>query len=130
MIWGGYPAEIIKVAESDQISIVISEEIVKEINRTLQYQRLREVYEIAGVNRQQLIEMVLQIGKLVQVTSKIRIVEEDPSDDKIIECALASEAEFIVSGDRHLLEVEKHGKTRILSVGEFIKILKAKHLLA
>ena len=124
MIWGGLPAEIIKAAENHQISITISEEIVEEINHTLQYHLLREIYEMTGLNREQLMALVLQIGKLAQVTSKLKIVKADPSDDKFIECASASGAEFIVSGDKHLLEVKKYEKTRILSVGEFMKILK------
>ena len=124
MIWGGLPAEIIKAAENNQIVIAISEAIVEEINHTLQYHRLSEIYDIAGLNRQQLMGLVLQIGKFGQVTSKVESVKADPSDNKFVECALASGAEFIVSGDKHLLAVGTHGKTRILSVGEFMKILK------
>ena len=127
MILGGLPAEIINAAENKQVSIAISEVIVEEIKHTLQYGRLSKIYELAGVSRQQLMGSVLKIGKLVSITSNasnVEIIKEDPSDDKIIQCAIASEADFIVSGDKHLAEKEI-GKTRILSVGEFMRILKS-----
>ena len=124
MIWGGLPAQIIEAAEGNKISVVVSEEIVEEINRTLQYHRLREVYETAGVNLQQLTTLVLRIGKLVQVKSNVKVITDDASDNKIIDCALASGADFIVSGDKHLLTVKKYGSLRILSVSEFIKIIQ------
>jgi len=125
MIRGGRPAEIINAAENGQISIMISEEIVEEINRILAYQRISEIYEPAGLNRQELIGAVFSVGKIVQVTNKVSVVREDPSDDKFIECAIAAEAKFIVGGYKHLLKMEKYGKIRIFSVSEFIKTLKA-----
>lgn len=123
MIWGGSPAKIIKAAEDKKICIIASEEIIREINQTLSYPRLKQVYEKAGADRQELIETILRIGKLVQATAMINIVCEDPADNKFIECALASEAEYLVSGDKHLLKMGTYKKTRILSVGEFLKIL-------
>ena len=125
MIWGGEPAEIILAVEKGQIRVVVSEEIVEEISRTLDYHRLREVYESVNVNRQQLVETVLLIGKLVQVGSKVEVVEADPSDNKILDCALTSKADFIVSGDKHLLRLKKFRNTQILTVAEFAKLLKA-----
>ena len=127
MTWGGLPAEIINAAENKQVSIAISEVIVEEITHTLRYHRISKIYESTGVSMQQLMGLVLKIGKLVQVTSKasqVEIVKEDPSDNKFIQCAIASGADFIVSGDKHLLLVKKFGKTRILSVSEFMRILK------
>lgn len=126
MIWGGPPAKIIKAAENGQIRIFVTEEIIEEISQTLQYQRLREVYESANVNRQQLMETVLRAGKLVQVKSSVSVVDEDPSDNKFLECVLASEADYVVSGDRHLVKLKKYGKTRVVTVGEFIKVLRTK----
>jgi len=49
------------------------------------------------------------------------VVEDDPSDNKILECALEAEADYIVSGDRHLLDLREYRGIKILSSGEFLR---------
>jgi len=124
MIWGGLPAEIVEAGEDSRISIILSEEIVGEIARTLAYPRLREIYEGAGVSREGLVETVLRIGQLVEVTSKVNVIQEDPADDKFLECALDGHADYVVSGDDHLLKIEHYQRLRILSVRQFLKLLE------
>jgi predicted nucleic acid-binding protein len=50
---------------------------------------------------------------------KIKIIDEDAEDNKILECALASGAKIIVSGDKHLLKLGRFRKMRILTPREF-----------
>ena len=123
MIWGGSPAEIVKAAEEKKIIIIVSEDILREINETLAYPRLRRVYEDAGVSKRELVETILRIGRLVEAKVRVKIVKKDPADNMFLECALAGEADYLVSGDKHLLGVENFGRTRILPVSEFVKIL-------
>ena len=124
MIWGGSPARIIKAAEEGKVCIITSEEIVNEISRTLAYPRLKRVCEDAGISQQQMIEAVFQFTKLVDVKTKIHAVREDPADNKFLECAVDSKADYIVSGDDHLLKIGTYKKTRIVSVRQFLKILE------
>jgi uncharacterized protein len=126
LLWGGKPAEIIKTAEDLQFVILLSEEIVREISQVLMYPKLAKVYQAAGLRHEDLIEAVLKIGKFVQVTEKVSIVVTHPADDKFLECALAASAEYIVSGDKHLLELVNHKKIRIMSVNDFLKIIQIK----
>jgi putative PIN family toxin of toxin-antitoxin system len=124
MIWGGLPAEVIKAAENKKILIITSEEIIKEVNQTLAYPKLKRIYEKAGVTRQELVEAALRIGKLTEVKTKVNVVHEDAADNKFLECALDSKADFLVTGDEHLLKIERYKKTRVVSVKQFLKIIK------
>ena len=124
MIWGGSPANIIKAAEEGRISIIASEQIVREINQTLAYPRLREIYEGAGIGRDELIEAVLRVAKMVEVTKKIELIQEDPADNKFLECALDGKADYIVSGDSHLLRIGQYQRIQILTVRQFTKLMK------
>jgi putative PIN family toxin of toxin-antitoxin system len=126
LLWGGKPAEIVKAAEKGQFVIFLSEEIAGEISQVLAYPRIAKVYQAAGLRREDLVEAVLKIGKFVQVTRKAHVVVEHPADDKFIECALAANAEYIVSGDKHLLKVGSYKKPQILSVNEFLQVIEAK----
>jgi len=124
MIWGGPPAKVINAAEDNRVCIIISEAIIEEINQTLAYPRLRRVYEDAGITRQELIEAVLRICRLVEVKTKVNVVHEDVADNKFLECAFDGKADFLVSGDEHLLKIERYKKIRILTVRQFLRILE------
>ena len=49
-------------------------------------------------------------------------MDEDPDDDRILECAVAAESEFIVSEDKDLLRLGKFGGARIVSGRDFINL--------
>jgi hypothetical protein len=55
----------------------------------------------------------------------INAIDADPSDDRILECAVAAGAEVIVSGDTHLLEIEMFRDIPIQRVAEFLRALDA-----
>ncbi len=124
MIWGGSPARIIKASEEGKVCIITSEEIVNEISRTLAYTRLKRGSDDKGISQQQMIAAVLQLSNLVEVKTKIHAVREDPSDNKFLECAVDSKADYIVSGTDHLLKIGSYKRTRIVSVRKFLKILE------
>ena len=126
MLWGGKPAEIIKSAEAQNVNIFLSEEIVAEITQVLSYPKIKNVYKTLGLQSEDLIEAVLKIAKFVKGTKKLHVVEEHSADDKFIECAQAAGADYIISGDKHLLKVASYKKTRIISVREFIEIITKK----
>lgn len=124
LLWGGKPADVIKTVEQGKIALLISEEIVAEISRVLIYPKLSKIYRAEGLRVEDLIEAILKISKFVNVTKKIEVVKEHPSDDKFIECAHTAHAQYLVSGDKHLLKLASYKKTRIISVTEFLQIIQ------
>ena len=124
MIWGGSPARIIKAAEEGKVCIITSKEIVSEISRTVMYPRVKRSYEDKGISKQEITAAVLRLSTLIEVKSKIHAVREDPADDKFLECAVDSKADYIVSGDDNLLKIGTYKKTRIFSVKQVLKILE------
>jgi putative PIN family toxin of toxin-antitoxin system len=125
MLWGGKPVEIIKSAEVQNVSIFLSEEIVGEITQVLTSPKIKNIYKPLGLKSEDLIEAVLKNAKFVKVTKKFHVVEEHSADDKFIECAQSANADYIISGDKHLLKVACY-KTQIVSVREFIEIITKK----
>ncbi len=125
LLWGGKPAEVIKAAEEGKLDIFASEQTVGEINQVLAYPKIAKILQVDGLLHEELIEAVLKVVKFVEVTKKVKVVLEHPADDKFIDCALAARADYIVSGDKHLLKVGSYKKTRIVSVAEVLQILDA-----
>lgn len=56
-------------------------------------------------------------------TDEIEIFTSDPDDDHVLACAMAAQAEFIVSGDRHLLDLKEHQGIRIVTAAEAVALL-------
>jgi len=56
------------------------------------------------------------------------IVDDDPSDNMFIECAVKLKADFIVTGDKALRKIGKYKNIQILSPYEFLKVIDKKRL--
>lgn len=126
LLWGGKPAAVIKAAEDGKICIVTSEEIIGEPSNVLTYPKLSKVYQTENLRHEDLMEAILKIVNFVKVTKKFNVVLEHSADDKFIDCALAADADYIVSGDKHLLKIVSYKKTQILSVNEFLQLIETK----
>jgi len=52
------------------------------------------------------------------------VVAADPDDDKFVECALVAGAKIIVSGDRHLLDLDKYEDIEMLTAAQFLERIR------
>ena len=62
----------------------------------------------------------------VTVSRRVSVIDDDPDDDKFIECAVASRAGFIVSGDKHLLALEEYEGIKMMKAADFLFIISKK----
>ena len=72
----------------------------------------------------EIIIKLLNVFKVIKSDIKIDIIGEDPSDNKILECAVSSNAEFILSYDDHLLKLKEYNNIKIINPTEFLKKLR------
>ena len=124
IIWGGHPAKIVKAAENGKLNILLSPEIISELNRILNYERLKTIYEKAELSREEIITKIVQTGKIIDKPIKLPVVHEDPTDNKFIECAVTGKADYIISGDTHLLRIKQYKKIKILPPKDFLKLIE------
>ena len=103
----------------DALTVYISKDIGLEVSKVLQFPRIAEILRKKGVRERDVMRIIAVSSRLVEPKVELQIVDEDVADNKILECALAARADFIVSGDGHLLRLGKFRKTRILSPREF-----------
>ena len=123
LLWGGKPAAIVRAAEEKKLNIFISEDIATDISQVLAYPKLEKTYHPI-LRRQDLIEQVLKNAKFVKVTNKVELIKEHPADNKFLECALAAKADYIVSGNRHLLKVVSYKRIPVFSVSDFLALIE------
>ena len=67
---------------------------------------------------------MLRISQLVEVKRRVDLIQEDPADDRFLECSLDGRADYVVSGDDHLLKIGRYQRIRIPSVRQFFKLLE------
>ncbi|MGD0995773.1 MAG: putative toxin-antitoxin system toxin component, PIN family [Candidatus Bathyarchaeia archaeon] len=101
------------------LTVYVSKDIILEMSKVLLYPKIAEVLSKAGVNEREILRAIEANSIIVKPKMKLQIIDEDAEDNKILECALASGADIIVSGDKHLLKLGRFRKTRILTPREF-----------
>ena len=104
---------------NQNLTVYVSEDIILEISKVLLYPKIAKILRNANINEKEILEVIKENSILVKPKVKLNIVEEDVEDNKILECAEAAGAVFIVSGDKHLLRLGTFRKTRVLSPREF-----------
>lgn len=113
--FGGKPRQLLDLATDGQVDLAISEAIIAETLRVLGDKFHCAPEWVAEADRQ-----LRVITRFVQPTESIQAIEGDPTDDRILECAVAAEAEVIVSGDSHLLNLGSFRGIPIQRVAEFL----------
>lgn len=120
VFFGGVPGQILRAWRDSQIRIVLSEDIVKEYVDVLD--RLVEQY--SPISSEPIIELLVSGTEIVAIKPLDKPVSADPDDDKFIACALSSETEIIITGDKHLLEHNGYRDLVIVTPSEFIRRYK------
>ena len=121
--WYGDSERIIEKIESKDIELVLSKEIIEEFARVLNYRDIKEKIKNKNLEIKRTVEKIISISKIVEPLEKLNIVNEDPDDNKILECAKSGEVDFIVSSDNHLLKLKEFGSIKIVTPKEFIKTI-------
>lgn len=117
ILFGGNSRECLELVVEGKVELFISGEIISEFEGVLR----RKKFGVAEENLRYILSSVDSIVNYVSPGKKLSIIEKDPEDNKFIECALESGADFIISGDKHLLELEKFQKIKILTPTDFLK---------
>jgi putative PIN family toxin of toxin-antitoxin system len=114
-LFGGKPAALLQLAERGAFVLLTSAPLRQEVEEVLalKFQWPDALLRLAC-------EPLWNIS--VSVDPSIAIDEcRDPDDNRVLECALEGEADCIVSGDKHLLELKQFRLSRILTVSEFLR---------
>lgn len=117
----GVPARIVQAAEEGRYELVISELLLEEVRGVLGREKFRRYFPEEAVPVY--LERVRSASTRVSGSEDDTKYTEDPDDDYLVALALSSGAGVIVSGDRHLLELEGEGLPGAVRPAEFLKTL-------
>jgi putative PIN family toxin of toxin-antitoxin system len=116
IFFSGPPHRILRGWREGRIQLVLTPEILEE------YRRVAEVLheKSPGVDITRLLELVVVEAEMCQAEPLMEAVSADPDDDKFIACALSSGSKLIVSGDKHLLDVDGYRGIEVLKPRLFV----------
>jgi len=120
LFWEGNESKIIGLAEEGKIKLLTSIALLDELKKVLMYERFGLDEKTVDDN----VKYVLTISEIIAPKRRIRVIREDPGDDRVLECALGGKARYIVSGDKHLLQLKKFRGIKIVHAKELLDILK------
>ncbi|MFO7981466.1 MAG: putative toxin-antitoxin system toxin component, PIN family [Candidatus Aminicenantes bacterium] len=117
--FGGKPKEIIDLWKKGKLTLCLSDSILDEYFQVLQRLGLKHEDELE--------ELLALFAKGIHIlfTKKnpdLNLIEEDPEDDKFIECAVALKAEYIITGDKALESFGSYMRIKILSPRKLLEI--------
>ncbi len=118
---GGALEEILKKWADDAFVVIVTIDIIDEYFQVINRPKFRLDQSIID----RIVRYLYQFSEFVVPEEKIQIVRADPNDDKFIEAAVAGRAEYIVSGDNHLLELGSYRGISIITGREFLNVLTA-----
>ncbi|MBI4385196.1 MAG: putative toxin-antitoxin system toxin component, PIN family [Nitrospinae bacterium] len=116
-----HPARILDLAEEGKVELLVSNGILSEIRRVLLYPKLVKVHGLSAKQIDAFLESFWKIATVTPGKLRVQAVEKDPTDNKYIECALEGEADYIVSGDRHLLDLKTFQGIKIVNPAAFLR---------
>ena len=121
--YGGHPRRIIDFWKQKQFTLCVSGAIIDEYTAVL---RRLNLHDTVGVE-----ELLALFAENINIlfTSKtptVKIVKEDPDDDKFVECAVALRSNFIVTGDKALLRIANYMEIDIVSPADFVTEFQSK----
>ncbi|MCU0799104.1 MAG: putative toxin-antitoxin system toxin component, PIN family [Candidatus Thermoplasmatota archaeon] len=120
ILWNGNESKIVDMCMDGILENHTSIDILSEVERVLSYGKFNLTHEEID----KLLKIYFYFSKLVSVRTKIDIKSRDPADNKILECAIASEVDYIISGDQDILSMKEAEGIKIVSSRDFLEMIR------
>ncbi len=109
--WKGNEYNLVRKVFQRELDISISPELLDEFRGVASRSKLGFSSEAI----EEFVDVLIRLADVVVPKRKVSVIEGDPADNRVLECALASKADLLVSGDRHLLKLGEYKGIRIVS---------------
>ncbi len=121
------PAKILDLVLSGKCKLVSSPKIIQEIQQVTQYPGIIKLMKKRKIRPEELADAILKILRVSAITPgvvKVQGVCPDPQDDMFLACGLEGQADFIISGDKHLLDLKTYQGIQIVNPATFLELME------
>ncbi|MFQ6085730.1 MAG: putative toxin-antitoxin system toxin component, PIN family [Candidatus Bathyarchaeia archaeon] len=120
IFWRGNEAKIMELVESGSLVGYTSSAIIDELRRVLRYPR----FDLGEGEVKAIVGYFLTVFRVVEPRVTVTAVRDDPADNRVLECALEARADYVVSGDEHLVGIAEYRGVRIVRAGALLESLE------
>lgn len=120
------PLQLYKAFTTQQFLLITSPSILAEVEDVINRKKVIKYHKRTPKQRKEIMELLVKLSYVTlesQTTEEV-IIERDPKDDKFLHAALEAHADYIVSGDHHLLDIKAYEGIEILTPNDFLSILE------
>jgi hypothetical protein len=117
IFWKGQPNKVLNIWREGKITPVVSADMLSEFTKVMNDFKIRLPQDLI----REWINMILKNSIWVEPKEKLDVVKDDPEDNMFLEAAVAGDAEYIISQDKHLLKLKSYSRIRIVKPEEFNK---------
>jgi hypothetical protein len=120
----GNPGRIIDMAKRDRFKLLLSPDILAEVETVFSYPRLKKLHNKTPKWIKDFLTELTDKAEITPGNVVVEAIRNDPSDNIYLSCALEGRADFIVSGDQHLKDLEVFQGIPIVSPAEFLEVME------
>ena len=114
-------ARIIDLCLENKHELIFSSRLRKEVGLILKNVRAEREFR-------ERIRTLFTNASQIKPTQKVFTVKEDPEDNKFLECSLEGKADYLITSDKHLLELGEFAKTKICKPTRFLRLQRSRFL--
>ena len=119
LLFGGYPERVFLAGLRGEIQLLTSRALLQELESVL-----REKFKLGRRLVKDTMGLLKTMVEVVETTSQLKVIAHPDDDNRVLECAVDGNADFIVTGDtKHILPLKEYKGIKILRPSEFAKIL-------
>jgi len=126
LFWHGPPHKLLRLIETGNLTLCITFPLLEELRDVLSQPFFSSFIKKYNTSCEELIAAVFEIAELYSDKGIGAVVKNDPDDDRVLSCALVSEAKYVITGDHHLLDLKKWSNISILTPQQFLNHIKTR----
>lgn len=123
----GHPAKLLELALTlEDTELVLSKPILEELEQVLRRDEVRSRFSYTEQDIRRISNALERSARIVVVKSRFSVVKNDPKDDGVLNTAYDGKADYIVSGDQHLLKLREFRTIKIVNPKQMMEIISKK----
>ena len=117
--WGGKPKKCFELILKGDLISITSPEIIHEVEKVMEYPK----FSFKNKEKREFLEVITKSSIIIEPKTEINLIKEDPTDNMFLEAAITGHADYIISGDKDLLNLERFKEIRIIKPEKCLKII-------
>jgi len=124
LLWGGPPNQILRWARDRIIRVPACSRTVGELKRVLQYSKFTHRLSELKTTPEEVLAYFLDLVTFAPDPASVpSVIQADPFDNLFLALAVENKAPLIVSGDRHLLDLETFENIQVITPSQAVEVI-------